>query len=86
MPCGDTICNNCYSELISQRKESFECPLCKEIHVISIKKVFPRNKAILKILENQPIEIERGNLVKEFKKNLNMISQKISKYELVWMD
>ena len=86
LPCGETICNNCITVITKNKKDEFECPLCEEKHDLPSNKNFPTNKTVLKILKKQPKEIEHSDLIKNFKKSLNLMVEKVNEYENIVND
>ncbi|CAF0795883.1 unnamed protein product [Brachionus calyciflorus] len=68
LPCGESLCSNYLSDL----KEMYDCPFCKEIHTVP-KNGFPSNKSLLKAVkssyESQNAKLKFVN----FKKHLDMI-------------
>ena len=74
LPCGESMCGSCIQELLNSLTNSqkeFECPLCQTSHVIPIDRQFPENKSLMKLLKQQPHEIQRDSqIVKDFKASL----------------
>lgn len=73
LPCGDTICSDCVSN-IHVDSNNYECPICKEVHVMPGKGL-ALNKKLSGILALSPTEVYRGNAIELFKKNLELIKK-----------
>ena len=77
LPCGDTICLDCVSyiyETLIVDTNNYECPVCKEAHVMP-EKGLALNKKLVGILALSPTEVYRGNAIELFKKNLELIKK-----------
>ena len=74
LPCGESMCEFCIRELLNSLKngqKEFECPLCQSSHAIPNDLQFPDNKSLMKLLNQQPKEIQiHSKIVKDFKASL----------------
>jgi predicted RNA-binding Zn-ribbon protein involved in translation (DUF1610 family) len=48
LPCGNTICTSCETEIKSKKHDHFKCSLCGETHIIDKNKDFPINQTLKK--------------------------------------
>ena len=55
MPCDRTVCHSCIAHLIEESNDSFQCPLCQEIHAVQERgvKAFMQNKQLVTLLKKQ---------------------------------
>ena len=75
LPCGSTICHNCYLVLKDQSDKNghFKCNFCNEFHDSSAN--LPVNKSVVDLLKCQPQAVVQSQKVAE----LNILLEKITK-------
>jgi hypothetical protein len=81
LSCGDTICNYCIQDIfktLSYDQKQFKCPLCRTLHALPIDRQLPDNKIIMRLLQEEPKEMERAkNVFKKLQVNLDLNREKL---------
>ncbi len=62
IPCDRTVCHSCIAHLIEESNDSFQCPLCQEIHAVQERgvKAFMQNKQLVTLLKKQKKQEQVG--------------------------
>ena len=80
LPCGETICEYCATEMLTERRGkvdlTFSCEICGSYHEIP-KNGLPTSKIVLRLTEIKPSKISRGKLVDSLEANLRDIQLQI---------
>jgi hypothetical protein len=77
LPCGESICNKCILNGISDKNE-FNCLCCVEMHNVP-RNGFPVNKSMLSLLRMKPKVEIKFNVWEEFKKNFKQMKDNLDK-------
>jgi hypothetical protein len=82
LPCGDTICSYCVSQLkIDSNNNEFTCIVCGDLHEMP-RKGLPLNKRLSEMLNIKPTRVSRGKLFNLLEESIKEIEKKINFFKI----